>query len=284
MTKLLENKVVLVTGGAFGIGRATALAMAREGATVVVADVQTAEGETTEGETTARLIQNAGGTARFVRCDVARGVEVSALVQTTVEAYGRLDCAFNNAGIEGEVAPTAECTEDNWDRVLAVDLKGVWLCMKYEIQQMLKQGKGAIVNTASVAGMVAERGFPAYAAAKGGVVQLTRTAAIEYATTGLRVNAVCPGGILTPMIDRALSKLSVNTLAPGVVKSPLAQNVINKLMGTRPVRNLILNMMHPMGRPGQPEEIAEAVVFLCSDGASFITGNVMMIDGGMTAA
>lgn len=279
MTKLLENKVVLVTGGAFGIGRATALAMAREGATVVVADVQTAE-----GETTARLIQNAGGTARFVRCDVARGVEVSALVQTTVEAYGRLDCAFNNAGIEGEVAPTAECTEDNWDRVLAVDLKGVWLCMKYEIQQMLKQGKGAIVNTASVAGMVAERGFPAYAAAKGGVVQLTRTAAIEYATTGLRVNAVCPGGILTPMIDRALSKLSVNTLAPGVVKSPLAQNVINKLMGTRPVRNLILNMMHPMGRPGQPEEIAEAVVFLCSDGASFITGNVMMIDGGMTAA
>lgn len=278
MGTLLYGRVGIVTGGAVGIGRATALAFAREGAAVVVTDILI-----DEGEETAWLINQAGGEAQFVRCDVSRAADVKALIEQTLVAYGRLDCAFNNAGIEGAVAPTVECTEENWDHVIAVNLKGVWLCMKYEMQEMLKHRSGSIVNTASVAGVVAERGFPAYAAAKGGVIQLTRTAAVEYAGTGIRINAVCPGVIATPMMDRALANMSISAMAPGTIRSPLVERIANRLMVAKPMQAIFKAMMQPMGRPGQPEEIAEAVVWLCSDAASFVTGHALIIDGGMTA-
>jgi NAD(P)-dependent dehydrogenase (short-subunit alcohol dehydrogenase family) len=276
---MLTGKVGLITGGAVGIGRATALAFAREGARVVVADILAEE-----GAETVRLVQAQGGSALFVPCDVSRSDQVKVLIARTVAAYGRVDCAFNNAGMEGQIAATADCDEDNWDCVIAVNLKGVWLCMKYEIQQMLRQKSGAIVNTSSVAGVVAERGFPAYAAAKGGVVQLTRTAAVEYAGTGLRINAVCPGIIMTPMIDRALAKMSVNAMAPGLARPSLLSRLADRVMHTRPAQKMMTGLMQPLGRPGQPEEVAEAVVWLCSDAASFVTGHSMLVDGGMTAA
>lgn len=252
MAGRVAGKVALVTGAGSGIGRATALAFAREGAKVVAADV-VVEG----GQETVRLITAAGGEATFVKADVANAAEVEALVKKTVEAYGRLDCAFNNAGVEGEIAPTAECTEANWDRVIDIDLKGVWLCMKYEIQQMLKHGGGAIVNTASVAGLVGFQGIPAYVAAKHGVNGLTKTAALEYAKSGIRVNAVCPGVIHTPMVERAFRA------SPQMAEAATA--------------------LEPVGRLGKPEEIAEAVVWLCSDAASFVTGLPMAVDGGLVA-
>lgn len=250
--KRLEGKVALVTGGGSGIGRATALIFAREGAQVVVADIVT-EG----GEETVRLVKAAGGDAVFVRTDVSKAAEVEALIKKVVVTYGQLDCAFNNAGIEGMVAPTADCTEENWDRVLAINLKGVWLCMKYEIPQMLKQGGGAIVNTSSVGGLIGSAGgTPAYIASKHGVVGLTKAAALEYAKAGIRVNAVCPGATLTPMQERAF---------------------------TSPQMAELVSAMQPMGRLGKPEEIAEAVVWLCSDAASFVTGCAMPVDGGWVA-
>ena len=279
MESLLLDKVGIITGGAVGIGRATALAFAREGAKVVIADILVEGGQETQS-----LIQAKGGEARFIRCDVTRAAEVEALVSETLASYGRLDCAFNNAGTEGMAAPTAECTEENWDQVVSVNLKGVWLCMKYEMQPMLKQRRGVIINTASVAGLVAERGRPAYAAAKGGVIQLTRTAAVEYAGTGLRINAICPGAIMTPMIDRAVTQMSLDNMAPGVVRSPVMRKVSNWFMRQRPMQKMFLNFLQPIGHPGQPEEIAEAVVWICSDRASFMTGHAMVIDGGMTAA
>jgi NAD(P)-dependent dehydrogenase (short-subunit alcohol dehydrogenase family) len=279
MTGMLEGKVGVITGGAIGIGRATALMFAREGARVVVADIMEKE-----GAETAELIVNEGGKALFVPCDVTQSVQVEALIRKTVETYGRVDCAFNNAGVEGEIAPTAEYLEENWDRVVAVNLKGVWLCMKYEMQQMLKQGKGVIVNTASVAGVVAERGFPAYAAAKGGVIQLTRTAAVEYAGAGIRINAVSPGVIMTPMMERALKELNVDAMMPGAVKSGIMKRIVNGMIHTRMAQKQMMKFMQPMGHPGKPEEIAGAVVFLCSDAASFITGHNLLVDGGMTAA
>jgi NAD(P)-dependent dehydrogenase (short-subunit alcohol dehydrogenase family) len=279
MESLLLDKVSIITGGAVGIGRATALAFAREGAKVVIADILVEEGQETQS-----LIQLNGGEAHFIRCDVTRAAEVEALVSETLAAYGRLDCAFNNAGIEGMAAPTAECTEENWDQVVAVNLKGVWLCMKYEMQPMLKQRRGVILNTASVAGLVAERGRAAYAAAKGGVIQLTRTAAVEYAGTGLRINAICPGAIMTPMIDRAVTQMSLDNMAPGVVRSPVMRKVSNWFIRQRPMQKMFLNFLQPIGHPGQPGEIAEAVVWMCSDRASFMTGHAMVIDGGMTAA
>jgi NAD(P)-dependent dehydrogenase (short-subunit alcohol dehydrogenase family) len=252
MTKQFEGKVALVTGAASGIGRASALAFAREGAKTVVADVLVES-----GKETVRMIKGAGGEALFVKTDVSNAAEVEALIQKVVEIYGRLDYAHNNAGIEGTMVPTADCTEENWDRTISINLKGVWLCMKYEIPQMLKQGGGAIVNTASVAGLVGFQGLPAYCASKGGVVQLTRTAALEYAKAGIRVNAVCPGVIRTPMVERLLS-------GPPEAEAGFIA-------------------MEPVGRMGKPEEIAEAVVWLCSDAASFVTGHPMVVDGGMVA-
>jgi NAD(P)-dependent dehydrogenase (short-subunit alcohol dehydrogenase family) len=251
MTTQFEGKVALVTGAASGIGRASALAFAREGAKTVVADVLV-EG----GEETVRMIKEAGGDALLVRTDVSKSAEVEGLMQKIVETYGRLDYAHNNAGIAGADAPTADCTEENWDHTIAINLKGVWLCMKYEIPQMLKQGGGAIVNTASTAGLVGLEGSPAYCASKGGVVQLTRAAALDYAKAGIRVNAVCPGVIRTPMVE------------------PLVGD---------PEAEAGLIAVEPIGRMGKPEEVAEAVVWLCSDAASFVTGTAMPVDGGLVA-
>ena len=251
MAGRVEGKVALVTGGASGIGRATALTFAREGAKLVVADMN-ADG----GQQTVHLITEKGGEAIFVRTDVAQAVEVQALISTAVETYGRLDCAHNNAGIAGGGrALTAEYAEDTWHQVIAVNLTGVWLCMRYEIPQMLSQGSGAIVNTASVAGLIGARGLAAYVASKHGVVGLTKTAALEYAQQGIRVNCVCPGVIHTPMTESALS-------------DPALQAQITA---------------RPMGRVGTPEEVAEAVVWLCSEAASFVTGHTMTVDGGMVA-
>jgi NAD(P)-dependent dehydrogenase (short-subunit alcohol dehydrogenase family) len=252
MAGRVDGKVALITGAGSGIGRATALVFAKEGAKVVVADIVVAG-----GEETVRMIKGAGGEAIFVKTDVTRAAEVEALVKKTVETYGRLDCAFNNAGIEGEMAPTADCTEENWDRVVNIDLKGVWLCMKYEIPQMLQQRGGAIVNTASVAGLVGFQGIPAYVASKHGVNGLTKTAALEYAKSGIRVNSVCPGVIHTPMIERFFS--------------------------TNPQVSEAMSALEPVGRLGKPEEIGEAVLWLCSDAASFVTGLPMAVDGALTA-
>jgi NAD(P)-dependent dehydrogenase (short-subunit alcohol dehydrogenase family) len=252
MTGRLQGKAALVTGGASGIGRAAALAFAREGAKVVVSDVVVAG-----GEETVTLIKAAGGEALFVKADVAKPAEVEAVIASVVAAYGRLDCAVNNAGIEGVMASTVDCTEENWDRIIAVNLKGVWLCMKAEIAQMLKQGGGVIVNIASVAGLVGFSGLPAYVASKHGVVGLTKTAALEYAKSGIRINAVCPGVIQTPMLER--------------------------LFQSNPQAGEASAALEPVGRLGQPGEIAEAAVWLCSDAASFVTGLPMAVDGGFIA-
>lgn len=252
MAGLLQDKISIVTGVASGIGRAAALLFAREGASVVAADV-TAD----QGEAVVKQIKGDGGRAVFVRCDIAKAADVEALVASAVKTYGRLDCAFNNAGIIGKLARTAEETEENFDRIILIDLKGPWLCMKYEILQMLKQGKGgAIVNTASAAGLIGSHGMPTYTAAKHGVVGLTRTAALEYAKAGIRINAVCPGVVDTPMTQGIMAQ------HPRMAQATTAM---------------------PIGRECRPEEIAEAAVWLCSDGASFVTGHAMAVDGGLTA-
>lgn len=252
MAGLLDGKVALITGGSTGIGRATAQIFAREGAKVAVADVNV-EG----AEETVRLIQDAGGEAICIHTDVSQAADTEAMVKTVVETYGRLDCAFNNAGIEGEMQPTQDYAEATWERVIGINLKGVWLSMKAEIQHMLGHGGGAIVNTASVAGLVAVPAMSAYVAAKHGVVGLTKTAALEYAKVGIRVNAVCPGGVDTPMVQRVFG--SNRELAEAAVAA------------------------EPVGRLAQPAEIGEAVAWLCSDAASFVTGHPMAVDGGMVA-
>jgi NAD(P)-dependent dehydrogenase (short-subunit alcohol dehydrogenase family) len=245
------KQVVLITGASSGIGKATALAFAKAGYEVALADRDESAGERVAGE-----IAHRGGKSLFVTCDVASEEDVAALVARTVDHFGQLDVAFNNAGIEGEQAPTADCPVENWDRVMAVNLRGLWLCMRAEIPHMLKGGGGAIVNCASVAGLVGLAGIPAYVAAKHGVVGLTRAAALDYATRGIRVNAVCPGAIHTPMLDR--------------------------FMGEDSGRAQIL-AAEPVGRIGKPEEVASAVLWLCSDGAAFTTGQALAVDGGWTA-
>ena len=252
MAGQLEGKVSLITGGGSGIGKASALAFAREGSKVVVADVNV-DG----GDETVRLIQDTGGEATFVRADVSNASDVSAMVDHAVQTYNRLDCAFNNAGVSGGPGRIHEYTEDDWSRVLDINLTGVWLCLKYEIIQMLNQGGGAIVNTASVLGLVGGSRSPAYGATKHGVVGLTKTAAVDYAQSGIRVNAVCPGYIRTPMIEQGI------LLDPGG-----EERVVSR---------------HPMHRLGTPEEVAETVVWLCSDAASFVTGHAMAVDGGYVA-
>jgi len=252
MAGLVDGKIALVTGAGSGIGRATALVFAREGAKVVVADI-VVDG----GEETVRQIKAAGGEALFVKTDMAKAAEVEAMVQKAVATYGRLDCAHNNAGIEGATGRTADYREEDWDRVISINLTGVWFCMKYEIAQMLKQGGGAIVNTASDAGLLGVPQMPAYVASKHGVVGLTKTAALEYAKSGIRVNAVCPGVIKTPMVER--------------------------ITGQRAGRAERMAAAEPVGRMGKPEEIAEAVVWLCSEAASFVTGLPMPVDGGIAA-
>lgn len=252
MPGLVEGKIALITGGAAGIGRATALTFAREGAKVVVADVMV-DG----AKETVKLIKDAGGDAAFVRADVSQAAEVEALVNQTIETYGRLDCAHNNAGVEGDMAPTHEYQEGEFNRVLRINLKGVWLCLKYEIPQMLKQGSGSIVNTSSVAGLIGFPTMPAYVASKHAVAGLTKTAALEYAKSGIRVNAVSPGSINTGMVDRMVE-------------------------GKEGMREMILSL-EPVGRQGTAQEVAESVVWLCSDAASFVTGHVMAIDGGWAA-
>jgi NAD(P)-dependent dehydrogenase (short-subunit alcohol dehydrogenase family) len=247
-----ENKVALVTGGSFGIGQATAIAFAQRGAHVMIADyIEDKEG------TTLKKIESFGGKGFFMQCDVSKESQVKAVIEEINNRYGRLDFAFNNAGIEGGAATTQLCTEENWDRTIDVNLKGIWLCMKHEIDLMLKHNGGAIVNCASIAGLVGFTGLPAYVASKHGVIGLTKTAALEFAKQKIRVNAVCPGVIKTPMIDRFTGK--------------------NKEAEKQ------FENMEPVGRMGQPEEVANAVIFLCSDAASFVTGDAMAVDGGWIA-
>jgi NAD(P)-dependent dehydrogenase (short-subunit alcohol dehydrogenase family) len=236
------------------------LAFAREGAKVIVADVAL-----TGGEETVRMIRAANGEAVFCRADVSKAAEVEALIRTAVATYGRLDCAHNNAGVESiagaTLVPTVDLTEENWDYTININLKGVWLCMKYEIPQMLSQGHGTIVNTASILGLVGFQTAAAYVASKHGVMGLTKTAALEYAQAGIRINAVCPGFIHTAMVERVLALLS--RANPHVTAQVTA--------------------LHPIGCLGTPAEVAEAVLWLCSDAASFMTGQTMTVDGGYVA-
>ena len=252
MSMTFSGRVALVTGGAAGIGRATAQAFAGEGLQVVVADLDVAG-----GEGTVELIRAAGGDAVFVRCNVTNESDVQNLLAQAVNAYGRVDYAFNNAGIEIEKGKLAEGSVDEFDAIMGVNVKGVWLCMKYQLPLMLAQGGGAIVNTASVAGLGAAPKMSIYAASKHAVIGLTKSAAIEYAKKNIRVNAVCPAVIDTDMFRRAYE--------------------------ADPKKADFAAAMHPVGRIGKVEEIASAVLYLCSDGAAFTTGHSLAVDGGVTA-
>lgn len=256
MEGCLQGKVALVTGGSSGIGQAAALAFAREGAKVIVAARNMERLKETVG-----MIQAAGGEAEYVQTDVTQASQVEAMVKGTVKSYGQLDCAFNNAGgrasNHGESCKVVDWTEADWDSIVELNLKSVWLCMKYEIPQMLKVGGGAIVNTSSIVGLRGLEFRAPYVAAKHGVVGLTRAAALEYAEEGIRVNALCPGAIRTPAVERLLAA------NPDSESQVIAQE--------------------PVGRFGTPEEVAEAVIWLCSGAASFVTGHALVVDGGMLA-
>ena len=252
MATSLQGKVVLVTGGGSGIGRATSMLLGRAGAKVMIADYVP-----DSAERTAKMIKEAGGEASCIGADVSITKQVEAMVNKTVETYGRLDGAFNNAGIEGKMTDTVDYPEDVFDRIMAINLKGVWLCMKYEIPAMLKAGGGSIVNTASGAGLVGVPQLSAYNASKHGVVGLTKTAALEFAQKNIRVNCVCPGLINTPMVARMIDSGGMNE---------------QEFVASEPVK-----------RMGKPEEIGEGVVWLLSDAASFVTGHSMSIDGGFVA-
>lgn len=249
MTQSLTDKIAVVTGGASGIGRATVLALVAAGARVAIADRATNLGQALADE-----IDAGGGEALFVETDVAAAASVEALFDAVIARWGRLDCAFNNAGVADAGKFTIDASEEDWDRVNAINLKGVWLCMRREIREMLKTGGGAVVNTASVAGLVGWRGSATYSASKHGVIGLTKSAALEYARQGVRVNAVCPGVIDTPMGAPV-------TQSQGAVHDTLLAR-------------------HPIGRFGMPEEVAGAVVWLCSPASSFTTGLALTVDGG----
>jgi len=253
---LVEGKVAFVTGAASGIGRASAIKFAQEGAKVIVADVSVKD-----GEETVKMIKDAGGEAAFIRCDVAKASDVQAAVQFAVTTFGKLNCALNNAGIPSGNALISDTTEADWDRVININLKGVWLCMKFEIPAMLAAGGGAIVNTSSTGGLVAVPKHTPYSGAKWGVNGITKVVAVEYAKAVIRVNSVCPGLILTPMIEPAFQGDAA----------------------TKKQVEALMTSATPMGRLGKPEEVAEAVVWLCSDKASYITGQNIAVDGGMTA-
>lgn len=259
MPKGMDGNVALVTGGASGIGRVTAQVFAKEGAKVVV----TTDANLKGAEETVKLIKDAGGEATFIKCDVSKAQEVETLVARTVEIYGSLDCAFNNAGIgpDGKrvpVVPIVDMSEEIWNRHIAVNLTGVFLCMKYEMKQMLKQKHGVIVNCSSVGAFKAVPGFAAYDATKTGLFGLSKTAALEGATSGIRVNVVCPGP---------------------TGRTSLIQN----LMESQPEMKKKFRAIIPMQRVAEPEELAEAVIWFCSDAASFVTGQILSVDGGMTA-
>ena len=241
-----KDKVVLVTGASTGIGRATALKFAQEGAKVVICDVNEDGGQTTLMD-----IKKITDNCFFFKCDISQEKDIKVLIQKTIDKFGRLDVAYNNAGVEGQPTSTTDCTSEAWDKVININLKGVWMCMKYEIQQMLKQGGGKIINCSSIAGLVGFEALPAYVASKHGVLGLTKTAALEYASKNIRVNALCPGVIETPMLTRFTQG-----------------------------HNEVMAEQVPMKRVGQPEEMADCVLWLASDKSSYVTGQAIAADGG----
>jgi NAD(P)-dependent dehydrogenase (short-subunit alcohol dehydrogenase family) len=251
MNLSFENKVALVTGAASGMGLATAQAFAEAGAAVVLADVNEAQ-----ARAAAKQLVDAGHKAIGVRCDVTNEADVRAMVEQTVSTFGRLDAAFNNAGVNSPAVETADASGAEFDRVTAINLKGVWNCMKYELLQMRKQGSGAIVNNSSIGGLIGLPGRAIYHATKHGVLGLTKSAALEYAARGIRINAICPGTINTPMVAEMLAK------EPEAMKEILSNQ--------------------PNGRLGEPEEIASVVLWLCSPGSSFVIGHALAVDGGFT--